>query len=288
MADDELWHVRISDTEVKQLTLEQIDDLYRLDVIDADTQLWQDGMDEWLPLRVVAGQSQVLAIDAESVRTLWSAAETFYSIAADAERLLLLRATELSVDWQWLEPSGAAAEAGQAALPVPIEYAFARLSRGAAYALVLEQGRPELGRLGGDGWLSIAKANSSIAGPLLVGDSASFCNAQNLAGIHMAMKTGMMAAETIVDAIAKQDFSSKTLGGYAERYRRSWAYDEHYQARNFAPSVQKGVPFFFLNEPLRTILSNGRGLMDNMSIDAGHTHMRKLWELPEGDGERDP
>lgn len=55
MADDELWHVRISADEVKQLTLEQIDDLYRLDVIDADTQLWQDGMDEWLPLRVVAG-----------------------------------------------------------------------------------------------------------------------------------------------------------------------------------------------------------------------------------------
>ncbi len=55
MADDELWHVRISADEVKTLTLEQIDDLYRLEVIDADTQLWQDGMDEWLPLRVVAG-----------------------------------------------------------------------------------------------------------------------------------------------------------------------------------------------------------------------------------------
>jgi hypothetical protein len=55
MSDDELWHVRVSADEVKQLTLEQIDDLFRLDVIDADTQLWQDGMDEWLPLRVVAG-----------------------------------------------------------------------------------------------------------------------------------------------------------------------------------------------------------------------------------------
>src|SRR5215213_2016432 len=54
MSDDELWHVRVSADEVKQLTLEQIDDLYRLDVIDADTQLWQDGMAEWLPLRVVA------------------------------------------------------------------------------------------------------------------------------------------------------------------------------------------------------------------------------------------
>ena len=120
-----------------------------------------------------------------------------------------------------------------------------------------------------------------VDGALLVGDSASFCNAQNLAGIHMAMKTGMMAADTIIDALQKQDFSSKTLGAYTERYRRSWAYDEHYQARNFAPSVQKGVFFFGLNEPFRTILTNGRGLMDNMTIDAGHTHMRRLWELPE-------
>jgi hypothetical protein len=63
MADDELWHVRISADEVKTLTLEQIDDLYRLDVIDADTQLWQDGMDEWLPLRVVAGLDEAEVVN---------------------------------------------------------------------------------------------------------------------------------------------------------------------------------------------------------------------------------
>src|SRR5688572_7560768 len=52
---EELWHVRMGPTEVKQLTLEQLDDLFRLDVISADTQVWQEGMDEWLPLSVVAG-----------------------------------------------------------------------------------------------------------------------------------------------------------------------------------------------------------------------------------------
>jgi len=124
-------------------------------------------------------------------------------------------------------------------------------------------------------------------GALLVGDSASMCNAQNLAGIHMAMKTGMMAADTIVEALAQQDFSSKTLGGYAERYRKSWAYDEHYQARNFAPSVQKGIVFFGMNEPLRMI-SGGRGLIDNLSLDAGHTHMKRLSELPASEREVEP
>ncbi len=124
-------------------------------------------------------------------------------------------------------------------------------------------------------------------GVLLIGDSASMCNAQNLAGIHMAMKTGMMAAETVVEALARQDFSSKTLGGYAERYRKSWAYDEHYQARNFASSVQRGVAFFGMNEPLRMI-SGGRGLIDNLSLDAGHTHMKRLSELPVAESEREP
>jgi hypothetical protein len=55
MTDDELWHVRMSPQEVKQLTLEQLDDLFRLDIIEADTLIWQPGMTEWLPLSVVAG-----------------------------------------------------------------------------------------------------------------------------------------------------------------------------------------------------------------------------------------
>lgn len=116
-------------------------------------------------------------------------------------------------------------------------------------------------------------------GLMLVGDAASFCNAQNLAGIHMAIKSGMMAAETIVDALAAKDFSALTLGGYAERYRRSWAWDEHWQARNFAASAERGFLFFGLNEPIR-MLTNGRGLVDELPLSPGHTHMRKLHELP--------
>jgi GYF domain 2 len=53
--DDDLWHVRIAPDEVKRLTLEQLDDLFRLEVIEADTLIWQPGMTEWLPLSIVAG-----------------------------------------------------------------------------------------------------------------------------------------------------------------------------------------------------------------------------------------
>jgi len=117
-------------------------------------------------------------------------------------------------------------------------------------------------------------------GALLIGDAASFCNAQNLAGIHMAIKSGMLAAEAIAEALAKGDFTAKTLGDVAERYRSSWAYEEHYQARNFAPSAQKGIFFFGLNEPFRMLFTDGRGLIDEQKLDAGHTHMKKLSELP--------
>ena len=55
MADEDLWHVRLSPDEVKVLTLDQLDDLFRLEVIEADALVWQPGMDEWLPLNVVAG-----------------------------------------------------------------------------------------------------------------------------------------------------------------------------------------------------------------------------------------
>jgi hypothetical protein len=55
VATGDLWRVRIAPGEEKVLTLEQVDDLFRLEMIDENTMLWQEGMDEWLPLKVVAG-----------------------------------------------------------------------------------------------------------------------------------------------------------------------------------------------------------------------------------------
>jgi electron-transferring-flavoprotein dehydrogenase len=113
-----------------------------------------------------------------------------------------------------------------------------------------------------------------------VGDAAGFCNAEKLSGVHMAMKSGMMAAETIADALQQNEFTALTLGDYAERYQQSWAFEEHRQARNFHGAFALGLPFFLLNEPFRLFLTDGRGLVDNIEFDAGHTHMKKLSELP--------
>jgi electron-transferring-flavoprotein dehydrogenase len=125
-----------------------------------------------------------------------------------------------------------------------------------------------------------------VDGALLVGDAAGFCNATKLSGVHMAMKSGMLAAETIVDALAADDFSSVTLGGMAERYRQSWAYEEHWRDRNFHGAWAQGFPFFVLNEPLRMWLTNGRGLRDMPEWEPGHAAYRKLAELPPAKRER--
>lgn len=55
IAPEDKWHVAIAPGDVKVVSLEQLDDLYRLSIVDAETKVWQDGMTEWQPLRVIAG-----------------------------------------------------------------------------------------------------------------------------------------------------------------------------------------------------------------------------------------
>src|SRR6478672_3327901 len=61
-------------------------------------------------------------------------------------------------------------------------------------------------------------------GVLIVGDSGSFLNGQRIKGIHTAMKSGMLAAETIVGAFDHEDFTSHTLKHYHEKVEMSWVY----------------------------------------------------------------
>ena len=53
--DGDEWHVELAPGDVKVVSLEQLDDLFRLSIVDAETKVWQDGMSEWEPLRVIAG-----------------------------------------------------------------------------------------------------------------------------------------------------------------------------------------------------------------------------------------
>lgn len=61
IADDDKWHVEVEPNEVKVVTLEQLDDLFRLSIVDSETKVWQAGMSDWQPLRVIAGLDEPAA-----------------------------------------------------------------------------------------------------------------------------------------------------------------------------------------------------------------------------------
>ncbi len=75
-------------------------------------------------------------------------------------------------------------------------------------------------------------------GGALIGCSAGFLNVPKIKGTHTAMKSGMLAAETVVEALS-QGRSSDELSKYPERIDNSWLKAELQQARNFRPAFAK-------------------------------------------------
>jgi electron-transferring-flavoprotein dehydrogenase len=132
------------------------------------------------------------------------------------------------------------------------------------------------------GWFTMPKLYAD--GVLLVGDSASFLNGQRIKGIHTAMKSGMLAAETIVGAFEHEDFSSKTLRHFEEKVNMSWIYDELHAVRNFHAAFQKGRWSALINTGLQ-YLTNGLawGFMPREHHVAGHERMEMLNGTRPGD-----
>ena len=114
-------------------------------------------------------------------------------------------------------------------------------------------------------------------GVMVVGDSASMLNGMRLKGIHLGMKSGMLAAETAFEALLKNDASKAVLAGYAEKFERSWAREELYAARNFHQGFQGGFYAGLFHAGLQMI-TGGRGLKDPWYAPAGHEHMETVPE----------
>ena len=111
-------------------------------------------------------------------------------------------------------------------------------------------------------------------GVLMVGDSASFLNGQRIKGIHTAMKSGMLAAETIADALGHGDTSEQQLRHYAEKVNLSWIYDELHPVRNFHGSFQKGRWSALINSGLQYVTGGlAWGFMPKEHHVAGHERM---------------
>src|ERR1700746_1172291 len=133
------------------------------------------------------------------------------------------------------------------------------------------------------GWWAI----SPIAGNgwMILGDSAGFLNSARLKGIHLAIKSGMLAAETAFEALKKDDSSAATLGQFQKKVESSWIKEELWKVRNLHQGFEHGMYAGMFHTALQMI-TGGRGLRNRYPAVAGYQNMRKLSELPtDGGGE---
>ena len=79
-------------------------------------------------------------------------------------------------------------------------------------------------------------------GGLLIGCDAGTLNFASIKGGHTAMKSGMLAAETVHAALSQSDEGGRDLDQYEERMRDSWLYEELKEHRNFGPAMHKFGP----------------------------------------------
>src|SRR5437867_5085396 len=118
-------------------------------------------------------------------------------------------------------------------------------------------------------------------GGMIIGDAAGFLNSMRLKGIHLAFKTGMLAAEAAHDALEAGDFSTNKLKRFQELVEKSWVKEELWKVRNFHQSFEHGFFIGMMHTGLQMV-TGGRGLRNRYRNKPGHTRMRQLKEYYDG------
>lgn len=120
------------------------------------------------------------------------------------------------------------------------------------------------------GYYSMPKL--SCDGLLICGDAAGMLNAQKLKGVHLAIKSGMLAAETIFEAAKAGEYTANRLARYEEKFKQSWAGKELYAVRNFHSAFEGGLYAGVFHAGMQ-ILTGGRGLFNRREHKADHAYM---------------
>jgi len=128
----------------------------------------------------------------------------------------------------------------------------------------------------------------SFPGGLLIGDAAGFLNVPKVKGTHTAMKSGMLAAEAIAEALASDRPSEVT--GYFDRLQSSWVWTELSKVRNVRPAFAKlGMWGGLAYSALDTYLLRGRAPWtlhnphrDNETLEDADAALRIAYPKPDG------
>ena len=102
-------------------------------------------------------------------------------------------------------------------------------------------------------------------GALFVGGAAGMQHVPGLKGIHTSMKSGMLAAEAIIEALEKQQYTRDTLRCYRDLFNSSWLREEIYEGRNFSQALAKKMPLKLIYLGAQYV-TKGKGVRDHMPI----------------------
>jgi electron-transferring-flavoprotein dehydrogenase len=122
------------------------------------------------------------------------------------------------------------------------------------------------------GWNTIPKPY--MAGGLIAGDAGGFMNSMRLKGVHLAMRSGMLAAETAFEALRSGDTSEAALKRYEEKINASPIRTELYPVRNVHQAFSYGLAAGLMFSGL-SLLTGGRWIED-LRGRPGHQRMKTL------------
>ena len=133
---------------------------------------------------------------------------------------------------------------------------------------VLEQGARTVST---GGYFTIPEL--AVDGGVFVGGSAAMQNTPGLKGIHLSMKSGMLAAEAIINAFEKNNFTRETLSDYHDLFEKSWAKKEIFEVRNFSQALSKKGLIKFIHLGAQYV-TKGRGMYDNMPLEKDYKTLK--------------
>ena len=123
------------------------------------------------------------------------------------------------------------------------------------------------------GWHALPRPY--LDGALIIGDAAGYLNSLRLKGIHLAMRTGMYAAETALEALRTGDISASQLRTFQQKVDGGEVRRELYPVRNvhqgFGHGLLAGLAYAGLS-----LLTRGWWVRDPMPSHAGHERMRTV------------
>lgn len=111
-------------------------------------------------------------------------------------------------------------------------------------------------------------------GGALLGDDAGFLNVSRIKGSHAALKSGMLAAESVVEALAAER-SHDELTTYPQKFRESWLFEELHKARNFKPWMSKGLLLGTLMAGVDQVVFRGKAPWTLSHSAADHSKLKK-------------